>query len=1078
MKKVTIAVFLLVFSICGKSSVTGMMRFPDINKKLVAFVYAGDIWTVNADGGEAKRLTSHLGLELFPKISPDGKWIAFSAEYSGSRQVYIMKSEGGQAKQLTYYNDVGPMPPRGGYDYVVLDWTNDSQNILIRGNRTPYGKRVGKLFLVNIDGGLAKPLQIPEAGFGSFSPDNNSICYAPISREFRTWKRYKGGRAADIWIYDLKNNKSKKLTKFKGTDQIPTWYKNKIYFASDRDLTLNIYSYDLETDKIVKITNHKTYDVMWPAGSNGELVYENGGKIYKLNLDTLKEEQLNISINYDNPNTHPYIKNVVNDIYSYDISPTGKRAIFGARGDVFTVPAKEGVIVNLTETQGIREIYPSWSPNGNYISYYSDKTGEYEIYLQDSKLKKPAVQLTNGLKAWLSPSVWSPDNKILVFADKTQSLKSVEIATGKITKLDIATKTEFYDYSFSKDSKWLTYTKQNNNGMSSIWVYSFEKNQNYRLTNEVFNDYSPVFSINGEYIYFLSDRDFNLAFSAFEFDYLYNKATRIYALALKKDSKPLFPFANDIEEVKKVKHDNKEKKIEKKVVKNKKIEIDFNGITDRIIAFPFKSGNYGALTAVEGGFLYSDKKGLHQYKIEDKKDKVILKNVRQFVISSDLKKIMYHSGNTYGILKIASGKKVGDGALNLSDLTMKINPKMEWKQIFEDARRIYRDWFYVKNLHNVDWEVVCEKYRKLLPELGHRADLDYILGELVGESNTGHSYVNYGDFKRVKRLDGGLLGATIILDEKVGKYKIEKILKGENWNKSRRSPLTEQGVNIKEGDYILKINSKLVTSKDNPYQMLENKAEKRVEITVNAKPVLEGSKTYFIKPIKHEQKLMYINWVNERRELVNKLSGGKIGYIHVPNTSIEGNRELFKGMYAYHDKEALIIDDRYNGGGFIPDVMIELLGRKTLSYWARAGLQPDKTPAVAHDGPKVMLINYYSSSGGDAFPYYFHKLKLGTLIGTRTWGGLVGISGNAGFVDGGSLNVPTFGFYNTDGKWDVEGMGISPDIEVIDRPELISKGQDPAIEKAVEVLLKQLKDGNYKKVKKPVAPDRSKFIHQ
>jgi tricorn protease len=1052
-----------------------MFRFPDINKNLIAFVYAGDIWTVNSEGGEARRITSHIGLELFPKISPDGKWIAFSAEYSGNRQVYIVSTDGGQSKQLTFYNDIGPMPPRGGFDYVVLDWTKDGKNILIRANRTPYGKRIGKYFLLSINGGPATPLEIPEGGFGCFSPDNNLICYAPVSREFRTWKRYKGGRAADLWIYNLKKHISERITDLSGTEQIPVWYKDKIFFASDRDLTLNIFSYDVKTKKITKITNHKNYDVMWPSGKGGQLVYENGGKIYKLDLNSLKTKQVPVKVDYDNPNLHSYIKNVKSDIYSYNISPTGKRALLGARGDIFSVPAKNGIIYNLTKTQGVREIYPAWSPDGKWIVYYSDNTGEYQIYLQDAKMRKQPVQLTNSLKAWLFPPIWSPNGKTIVFADKTQSLKSIDVNSGKITVLDKATFREFYDYSFSKDSKWLTYTKQCDNGQSSVFVYSFEKGKSFKVTDETFNDYNPVFSDDGDYIFFLSDRDFNLTFSSFEFDYLYNKATRVYAVALRKSVKPLFPFKNDCEFTKK--EDNSKGKRELKA-ENKSIVIDFEGIASRIIALPMKAGNYYSLYPVKEGLLFADSKGVHKFNLKTGKDSVVLKDVRQFVVSYDNKKILYHFGSEYGITELTGGKKAGDGKLNLKNLTMKIEPQKEWAQIFEDARRIYRDWFYVKNLHNVDWKSVCDKYRKLLPDLGHRADLDYILGELVGESNTGHSYVNYGDFPKVKRIENGLLGAEFVRDNKAGFYKITKIFKGENWNKFRRSPLTEQGVDIKEGDYILKINGEVVKANDNIYKFLENTANKTITVTVNSKPVFEGSNTYFVKPIKHEQELFYLNWVNERRKMVDRLSNGRIGYIHVPNTAVEGNRELFKGMYAYADKDALIIDDRYNGGGFIPDVMVELLGRKTLSYWARAGLKADKTPAVAHDGPKVMLINHYSSSGGDAFPYYFKKLKLGTLIGTRTWGGLVGISGNASFVDGGSLHVPTFGFFNTEGKWDVEGVGVSPDIEVEDVPHLVAKGHDPALEKAVELLMEKLKEKGNTKVKQPKDPDRKGFIKE
>lgn len=1052
-----------------------LLRFPDINKNLIAFVYAGDIWTVDANGGDAKRLTSHMGLELFPKISPDEKWIAFSAEYSGSRQVYIMPSTGGTPKQLTYYNDVGEMPPRGGYDYVILDWTPDSKNVLIRGNRTPFGERNGKYFLVNIDGGLEKPLQITDGGLGVFSPDATKLCFTPVSREFRSWKRYKGGRASDIWIYDLKNDISERITDFTGTDQIPVWYKNKIYFASDRNLTLNIYSYDLNTKETKQITNYTEFDVMWPSGENGMIAYENGGYIYKLNVETGKPEKVTINISFDNPNILPYFKNVKDFIESAAISPSGKRALFGARGDIFSVPAENGFTINLTKTQGIREMSPNWSPNGKYISYLSDVTGEYEIYLLENKEGAKAKQLTSNSKVWIYNPTWSPNSKYLVYFDRTLKLKYIDVATGVVKNVANAYSDEIRKYNFSPDSKWIIYTNNSENSNSAIWVYNLSTGKNHQLTNDMFNDFNPTFSKDGNYIFFLSNRDFNLDFSSFEFTYLYNNATRIYALALRKDSPKLFKFKNDVVNLKdKTETSSKGKKGKEENKTDKlNITIDFDGIESRIMDFPISDGDYGFLEATEGGILYGAEDGIHKYDISKEKDQLIISDIGRASVSADGKKMLYRSRGSYGIVGISPKQNAGDGKLNLSGLEMKIDPKKEWKQIYTDGWRIYRDYFYVSNMHNIDWIGLKAKYNKLLPYVSHRADLDYILSEIIAEANTGHSYDNYGDFKRVKRIDGGLLGAEFKADENANRYIISKIYKGDNWNNELRSPLTEQGINIKEGDYLISLNGNNVTLADNPYKFLENTANKHIEIKVSSTPSASGGKTYTVKPIKSELNLIHKDWVDSRRAMVDKLSGGKIGYIYVPNTSFEGNRELYKGMYQYHNKEALIIDDRYNGGGFIPENMINLLDRTTLNYWHRNGLHPMKSPTIAHDGPKAMLINGYSSSGGDAFPYYFKKKGLGKLIGTRTWGGLVGISGNAGLVDGGYIAVPRFGIYDENSNWIIEGVGDYPDIEVIDKPEEMAKGNDPSIEKAVEVLLKELEANPVKKPKSPPLPDRS-----
>jgi tricorn protease len=919
-------------------------------------------------------------------------------------------------------------------------------------------------------------------GFGVFSPDAKKICFAPISREFRTWKRYKGGRAADLWIYDLEKDQSERITTFAGSDQIPSWYKNAIYFASDRDLKLNIYKYDLATKEISQITHHKTFDVMWPSGEKGQIVYENGGQLFKLNLETGKEERVVVNISFDNPNTLPYYKNVKDFIGGTAVSPSGKRVLFDARGDIFSVPAKNGPSINLTQTQGVRETAPTWSPNGKYISYYSDATGEYEIYLLENKKGAKARQLTFNSSAWMYDPIWSPNSKYLLFFDRSLKLKYIDVDSGDVKVVDVAGRNEITDFSFSPDSKWIAYGKDDDNSQGAIWVHQLSSGKNYRVTDATFEDSNPVFSKDGNFIFFLSNRDFNLAFSSFEFDYLYNNATRIFAVSLQAEGPKLMALKNDVEEVKEddksVGSKKKSKKEDEETSEELSVSIDFNGIENRISAFPLPAGDYHALEAVEDGILYSNQASLHHYLIKKEKDEVIFDRISDFSLSAQGDKILYRSGSNYGIADLSSDQQVGAGELSLDDMDMKIDPKKEWNQIYRDAWRIFRDFYYVANMNGVDWKQIKANYSLLLPYVSHRADLDYILGEIIAESNTGHCYVNYGDFERVKPVETGLLGAKLSLDPKSGKYIISKIYRGENWTANRRSPLTEQGVHAKEGDYLLSINGHELSADVNPYLYLEDQVGKMVEITLNSQADFEGAKTYTINPIASELELMYLNWVNERRAMVDRLSDGKIGYIHVPNTAIEGNRELNRGMYAYHDKQALIIDDRYNGGGFIPDQMADLLNRKVLSYWHRRGLAPSQTPGVAHDGPKAMLINSYSSSGGDALPYYFRKKGLGKLIGTRTWGGLVGMSGNAGLVDGGYIAVPRFGIFDENEKWIIEGVGVYPDIEVYDESHLVSKGEDPSIQKAVEVLLEELKQTPAKKIVEPVDPDRSQWIQE
>ena len=608
-----------------------MIRYPDINNQLVAFVYAGDIWTVPASGGEARRLTSHEGFELFPKISPDGKWIAFSAEYSGSRQIYVMPSEGGTPRQLTWYNSVGVMPPRGGYDNVVLDWTPDSKNILFRANRTEFGDRNGKYFTVNIENGMEKPFQIVNGGIAVFSPDAKKICFTPVDREFRTWKRYKGGRATQLWIYDLEKDASEQITDFAGADQCPVWHKNKIFFASDRNLRLNIYSYDIDTKKVEQLTDYNDFDVLWPSGSNGQLVFEKGGFLYKMNLETGKTEKITVNINFDNPNLASYYKNVKSNIHSYAISPTAKRVLFDARGDIFSVPAENGVTENLTNTQGTREIYPGWSPNAKYITYYSDATGEYEIYLLENKKGAKPQQLTTSSSAWKYDTEWSPDSKYILYSDRTLQLKLLDVQSKTEKVIDKANEEEIRSYVFSPDSKWVAYEKQAENSNSTIWIYNIAEAKNYQLSDSQFNDRSPIFSADGKFIYFLSDRDFNLDFSSFEFNYVYNNSTRIYAMSLQASGDKLFKYKNDVEPVKdetntaensKDAKDQKEKKDD--ITTDKKVgvsvSIDFDGISNRVVALPLKSGNYRNLLPVEGGVLYISDGKLKKFNIADEKE--------------------------------------------------------------------------------------------------------------------------------------------------------------------------------------------------------------------------------------------------------------------------------------------------------------------------------------------------------------------------------------------------------------------------------------------------------------------------
>lgn len=1046
---------------------TALLRYADIHLDHVTFVYAGDIYTANTNTGEAKRLTSHEGFEAFPKFSRDGKQIAFSAEYSGSRQVYVMDIDGRNLRQLTWYNDVGPMPPRGGFDYRILDWSVDSQKILVRANRLPWGPRMGKPYWINVDGGMEEPLAIPESGGGMLSSDGSKFVYTPIDREFRTWKRYRGGRAQDVWVYDLVNNTSEQLTTNFATDNQPVWVGDDIFFTSDRDYHLNIYKY-VQGSEPIKVTHHDQFDSLWASAGPTAIVYENGGYLWRYDPLSNNSEQLVIHITANQENLLAQRKNVQAYIESMDVSPDGKRVAIAARGELFSVPAKNGEISNHSKTAAAREIDVAWSPNGKYLAYLSDASGEYELYVKDVNSGEVS-RITSDGDVWRYPPVWSPDSQHIAYSDTNQTLWSVSLKSKKPIKLDRSTRNDIDDYRWSPDSQWLVYTKTEVSGYRSIFTYSFDDKQVKRLTSDAFNDFSAVFDPKGNYLFFLSNRDYNLAFSSYEFNYLYHNATRMYAVPLNDSVPPLYPFENDgFTNVADPKVEDTDEAPE--------INLQAQGFDQRVMALPGSASDYSnlqtngdALFVLENGDSGNELKILDLHK--DEAPKTVLAGVSNYKLATEGKHILVQKGSDFGVIEAKAEQSLNDNSLDLTHLSLKIDPKTEWRQMYTDAWRILRDWFYDPGMHGNDWQAIHDKYLPMAQAATHRTDLDYVFGEIAGEMNAGHIYVNAGDQPNVERKPNGLLGAEFEKHES-GYFKITRIFKGENWTPSRRSPLTETGVKAAVGDYVLEINGESTQNVSNIYQLLEHTADRTLTLTLNDSPKAKGAWQAYVKPITSEGQLRYFQWVEERRAMVDELSGGRIGYVHLPNTAVDGNRELFKQMLPQINKDALIIDDRYNGGGFIPDRMIELLSRTTMNYWKRRGLDLDgtATPLIAHDGPKVMLTNGQSSSGGDALPYYFRKAGLGKIIGTRTWGGLIGISGNPSLADGGSILASTFRFMDTEGNWAVENEGVTPDIEVIDRPELVAQGRDPSIERAVQELMKDLPVNPRQSMQAPPAP--------
>ncbi|GIX35950.1 MAG: tricorn protease [Lysobacteraceae bacterium] len=1080
MRRALIAIALLLPVAALAESPSRLLRFPDIHADRVVFVYAGDLYTAPLQGGQATRLTSHPGQELYPRFSPDGSQIAFSAEYNGTRQVFTIPAVGGEPRQLTWYNDVGEMPPRGGTDNRVLDWSPDGRCILVRMNRTPWDERGGRPYCVPAAGGLEQPLAIPESGGAAYSPDGRSLVFTPIDRDFRSWKRYRGGRAQDVWTYDLVDNRSRRLTTHPATDHQPMWVGDEIFFVSDRALgTLNLYRMPVAGDEgsIRPATAFTDFDVLWPASGPGGIVFEKGGSIWHFDPSSGQAREIPIRVATDLPAARPRIVDAARFVDSFALAPGGERAVLAARGELFSVPARYGPTRNLSRTPDARERDVAWSPDGRFLAYFSDAAGEYQLFVAPLDGGTPARALTEPAPGWPMRPLWSPDSRYIAYADKQRRLHLVEVASGRSRSVDTGVFGDVEDYVFAPDSRHLAYVKENASRNSSIWLYTIADGARVQLTEDTTRERAPVFDPGGRWLYFLSDRDFNLTFSAYEFNFLYTNATRIYAAALAADGEPFYPQRSDeAGGAAGPAAKGKDQGEKASGAEARPVRIDPAGFASRVQALKVPSGRYAGLAANAKGVFFvalGDEGARLRFLGRDEDQAADLGPVTGYALSADGNKLLLQRERAFSIVEATPKADFEAGKLDLSGLQLRIEPRREWRQLYVDAWRILRDVFYEPGMHGQDWAAIRARYEPLLEHVGTRADLDYLLQEMAGELNAGHVYVETGDRERVERRPGGLLGAELQPDPS-GYVRIARIFPGENWDPRRRSPLTEPGVKVAEGDLILAIDGLSTREVDNVYRLLENKAGRLVELSVAARPDAAAARTVQVRTIDTEQPLRYLAWVAERRRMVESASQGRIGYIHVPNTAVEGSRELFQGLLAWGSREALIIDDRYNGGGFIPDRMIEWLSRTPLNYWKQRGLEPNATPLLSHRGPKAMLINGLSSSGGDALPYYFRKLGLGPLIGTRTWGGLIGIDSgsNPRLADGGTILAASFRFLDTEGRWAVEDEGVAPDIEVIDLPERVAAGEDPSLQAAIEHLLRELERKPLRPVVAPPAPSR------
>jgi tricorn protease len=1073
---------------------TRLLRYADISKDRVVFAYAGDLWIAGREGGAARRLTSHVGGERLPKFSPDGKWIAFTGEYDGNLDVYLISADGGAPKRLTFHPSTE----------IVLGWTPDGTSILFRSDRFAAPQhRYTELFLVTPQGGTPQRLPVPRADLTSFSPDGGKIAYIETSQEFRTWKRYRGGWSLPIAIYDLKNNTYEELPKTDGMDLFPMWHGNAIYFINDRDGVMNLYSYDLGAKQTKKLTTYKEYDIKWPSLGPDAIVYENGGQLYEFNLQTGRAGVIPIQVHAEDVGARPGFKSLGDRISGFGISPSAARAVVEARGNIFTVPAEHGNIRTLTtDNSGVHEMNPKWSPDGKWIAYLSDKTGEYEVYVRP-QAGGDDIRITTDGGVYRYGPVWSPDSKRLLYWDKMHRLWWIGTEDKKPVQVDQGDYGDIYDGAWASDSRWIAYSKIDRRGAGQLFLYSLDKKQSTKVSDGYYNDTNPVFDPEDKYLYFFSQRYFFPSIGQLDQRFNYYSTDGIFALTLKSETDSPFKPQSDEEKGEADKDKDKDKEKDKETDKNKDkakkdddskgekkdeapkpVEVDLDGIAARVAPLPMPSGIFGSLDTRKGKLFYvsqaqearaagGDQDGpptvsLHVYDLEKREDKEVLPGIEGYALDAEGKKVLYKAGPVLGVVEVAPGKKVGDGKLDLADLQVRIDPREEWKQTFHEAWRIERDFYWDPAMTGHDWKAMGARYEALLPWVAHRSDLNYLIGEMISELSTSHTYVGGGDTPTAARVSVGMLGADF--EPAGGYYRITKIYPGENWSEANRSPLTEPGLKVKAGDYLIAVNGQEAKAGQEVYSYFQNLAGKLVTLKLNGKPSPEGAWEIVVKPIPDESGARYLDWLNANRKKVADATGGRVGYIYVPDTSIPGIIEFDKALNAQLDKDGVIVDERYNQGGNVPDFYTEKLKRGLLALIAPRDTKDIPWPPVAIYGPKIMIVNELAGSGGDAFPWFFRREKIGPIVGTRTWGGLVGIGNNQPLRDGGGVTAPGFGFWSTDngGEWVVEQHGVDPDYVVKQRPDLVVKGHDPQLEKAIELAKEALKD--YKPI-----PPRPKY---
>ncbi|HEV3224839.1 MAG TPA: PDZ domain-containing protein [Puia sp.] len=1053
----------------------GLFRYPDVSKTQIVFSYANDLWLVSKDGGDAIKISSPPGVESFPKFSPDGKNIAFTGNYDGNRDVYTLPVTGGVPIRLTEH----------GYQDRVVDWTPDGRNVLFASTRESGKARFNQFYTISSAGGAASKLPLAYAEFGSYSPDGSQMAVTFRTQAGRNWKRYRGGWKANIYIFNFNTINSEDISANETAgDEFPMWSDNYIYFLSDRgtELRMNLWRYNLGTKTFEQLTHFTDYDIHFPSLGPDDIVFEAGGKLYLFQLGTQQIKEVKITVVTDETALKPKLVSADKYIQHSFISPDGNRVLIEARGEIFSLPAENGYVKNLTQSSGVAERFPSWSPDGKSIAFWSDRSGEYELYVSKGDDLNNLKKLSSYGAGFRYVLFWSPDSKKIAFIDKAMRIWIYSLESGKTIEVDKALRftegnLESFSCSWSSDSRWLTYARDMGNYHNAVFLYDFQNKSLKQVTDGYYDCSNPVFDPEGKYIYLLTSQSFSPSYSDIDNSFIYANTGQVAAISLMKSTASILYPKNDTVGVKSEKKDttSEDKTKNKKGSKEqaakedkqdiKPVEIDVDGLESRLVILPIPAGRYTELDAAKGKIIYmkypntgsSETQGsIKYYDIEKREEKNILVNADDFQLSADRQKILTHRDNSWVIIKPEENQKF-EKPLRISEMKMMVDPASEWQQIFTDAWRMERDFFYDSTMHGVDWKLVKQKYLKMLKGAMTREEVDFIIGEMIGELSASHTYHGGGDVENETHTLVGYLGVNWEADGNF--YKIKHIIRGAPWDAEVRSSLDLPGIQVKEGDYILAVNGVPMTTAHEPFAVFQDLSNKTVELTYNTTPSWNGSKTVVVQTMGDEYRLRNLAWIEGNRKRVEEATHGEVGYIFVPSTGIDGQNDLTRQFNAQWDKKGLIIDERFNDGGQIPDRFIEMLNRTPLAFWAvRDGLTWP-WPPFAHFGPKVMLINGWSGSGGDAFPDYFRKKGLGPLIGARTWGGLIGISGVPELIDGGGITVPTFRMMNPDGTWFKEGHGVDPDIEVREDLGLMAKGIDPQLERAIN----EIKDEVQKK---------------